>query len=305
MKRVLWLLLACALCAAGIGKGRADEAYRMTGKPHETLPEMTFTIVDTGRLNAQEEHVLHLSIQGGSYEQEMLYPSYETVGGLELARLDDVDFDGYLDLVLTHAQGASNFYVLFAPWLPEEGRFSEPVRDVRLCNYVLYPQQKVILSSEKDGAASYCHRAYGWAGGQLTLLGEGIMENDSRSDRMRERVVKHFGGGQMWVCWDDDYPVAWYDGSARVWDERSQVMQAVLVGHTENRRAVVDRVDWVNLRKQDTKASESVARLDAGTQVLILADGCGEDGGWIRVLAEQDGRSLTGYIWHSYLRRLD
>lgn len=305
MRKIAALFLACALCAAGPALGRAEAVYRMTGRPHETLPEMTFTIEDTGERNEEDEHMLLLRVEAedGGYGQEMRYPSLETVDGyVELARLDDVNFDGVLDLVLTHAQGASNGYVLVAPWLPEAGRFSEPVEGIRLCNYVLYPQQRHILSTEKDGAASYRHQSYAWVGGTLTLLSEGVMERVESSGRMRERLVKYDGDGAVRVCWDDEYPSDWY---IRVWEERWRVMESAMIDGAQRPTAAVDNVDWVNLRKQDSKDSPSLARLDAGTTVDILAEGCGEDGGWVRVLAQIDGQSLTGYIWHSFLRRLN
>lgn len=75
----------------------------------------------------------------------------------------------------------------------------------------------------------------------------------------------------------------------------------------------VTNVDWVNLRKQDSKASPSLAKLYAGQEVELLVDACGSENGWVRVLyhcdatgskEEFDGifrEAMTGYIWHSFL----
>ena len=221
---------------------------------------------------------------------------------LGLARLEDVNFDGYLDLVLAHALGASNWFTIFAPWLPGEGRFAEPIQDIRFCNHVLYPEQRIILSTEKDGAVSYHDKVYSWNGGQLTLMGESVMS--SSPTQMRERVVKYYSDGATWVCWDDEYPIAWYDGDSRVWNERREVAMAMLLGRTRAYRAKVANVDWVNLRQQDSKQSKSIAKLTEGTEVEILSYGRGEDQGWIRVLVDQDGKSLTGYIWKTYLEEI-
>lgn len=73
-------------------------------------------------------------------------------------------------------------------------------------------------------------------------------------------------------------------------------------------------MDWVHLRKQDSKASPSLAKLKAGERVTLLADDCGAEDGWVRVLYDlgenqgltpdeyDTGRyTLTGYIWHSFL----
>lgn len=74
---------------------------------------------------------------------------------------------------------------------------------------------------------------------------------------------------------------------------------------------------WVNLRKQDSKASPSLAKINAGENVTVLVDACGPENGWVRVLyslgehhtLSQDeldtGRTtLTGYIWHSFLETI-
>ena len=71
----------------------------------------------------------------------------------------------------------------------------------------------------------------------------------------------------------------------------------------------VDNVDWVNLRQLDSKDSPSLAKLDRGASVQVLATGCGEDGGWVLVQVPTEHSSdddrevdgMTGYIWHSYL----
>ena len=283
----------------------SDGVYRMTGRPHKSLPKMQFIFEDTGRINEQDEHVMKLDVRAedGNYQQEIEYASWENGEmSLGLARLEDINFDGYLDLVLAHALGASNWFTIFAPWLPEEGRFSEPIQDIRFCNYVLYPEEKIALSSEKDGAASYHDKAYSWIGGQLTLMGESVMS--SSPTQMKERVVKYFSDGTEWICWDDEYPIAWYDGDSRVWNERRDTALAMLIHGTRGHRARVANVDWVNLRQQDSKQSKAIAKLTAGTEVEILSYGCGEDQGWIRVLVDQDGKSLTGYIWKTYLEEI-
>ena len=269
---------------------------------------MQFIFEDTGRINAEDEYIMKIDIRAedGTYQQEIEYASWENGEmSLGLARLEDVNFDGYLDLVLAHALGASNWFTIFAPWLPEEGRFAEPIQDIRFCNYVLYPDEKTILSSEKDGAALYHDKAYSWIGGQLTLMGESVMDNTSSHDLMRERVVKYFLDGTEWVCWDDEYPIAWYDGDSRVWNERRDTALAMLIHGTRRHCARVANVDWVNLRQQDSKQSKSIAKLTAGTEVEILSYGCGEDQGWIRVLVDHNGKSLTGYIWKTYLEDVD
>lgn len=117
--------------------------------------------------------------------------------------------------------------------------------------------------------------------------------------------------------WDEQYPEDWYygqDGSGVVASERRKAAhEAALSGPDKNRMRVAN-VDWVNLRKQDSKSSPSMAKINEGENVTVLVDACGPENGWVRVLyslgehhsLSQDeydtGRTtLTGYIWHSFL----
>ena len=94
-----------------------------------------------------------------------------------------------------------------------------------------------------------------------------------------------------------DWYAAKYEWMER---ERHDVLDAVLyydMLHQNPQYAVVDNVDWVNLRHLERKSSDSIGKISAGETVQILRFGCGEDQGWVRVL--WNGR--TGYIWHSFL----
>ena len=114
--------------------------------------------------------------------------------------------------------------------------------------------------------------------------------------------------------WDEKYPEEWYYGQEGVSDERRKAVHEVALGGPDRQRMKVANVDWVNLRKQDSKASPSLAKLNAGENVTVLVDACGPENGWVRVLYAlgehhsitldeyETGRTtLTGYIWHSFL----
>jgi len=290
--------------------GLTDGAHRMTGRPHKSLPMMDFTFTDTGERSADDEHIMRVLIEArdGGFAQSFTYPTHENGSGMTLARLADVNFDGYLDLQLVHAMGASNEFSIFSLWLPEEGRFQEDVdSELRFCNYTLDGETKTLRSMEKDGAASYHTRLYAWTNGtEPTLLGESETYSTGDPSTIGERVISRARDGRVEYSWDETYPADWYTTS-RVWNERSDAMDAVLLHGTRGHRAVVANVDWVNLRRQDSKQSPSIARLDAGTEVEILAYGCGEDRGWVRVVV-RDGETRqgrTGYIWKTYLREIN
>lgn len=299
-----------ALRPEGSLTASGDGAHRMTGRPHKNLPMMDFTFTDTGETSADDERIMQVLIKArdGSLSQSFTYPTYENGSGMGPARLVDVNFDGYLDLELVHAVGASNGFSIFSLWLPDEGRFAEDVdSELRFCNYELDGEAKTVRSTERDGAASYHTWLYAWENGtEPTLLGESETYSTGDPSTIGERVIRRARDGSVEYGWDETYPADWYTAS-RVWNERSDVMDAVLLHGTRGHRAVVANVDWVNLRRQDSKQSPSIAKLDAGTEVEILAYGCGEDRGWIRVyVRDSEARQgRTGYIWKTYLQEIN
>lgn len=86
---------------------------------------------------------------------------------------EDVNFDGMPDLAVTTSMGASNrFSALFvrngAVYVPVQ----VPVLGYDLCNYRLYPEEKLLLSATNDGAAGAYHdkALFRWDGAELVLL---------------------------------------------------------------------------------------------------------------------------------------
>ncbi|MDO5299835.1 MAG: SH3 domain-containing protein [Clostridia bacterium] len=67
-------------------------------------------------------------------------------------------------------------------------------------------------------------------------------------------------------------------------------------------RATVTHADWVNLREEADKQSNSISRIDMGDAVYVLGEGYGTDRGWTHVLWMPQGASpRIGYIWWSFL----
>lgn len=122
-----------------------------------------------------------------------------------------------------------------------------------------------------------------------------------------ERLTAVAPDGTRTVCWDQLYPADWY-GEERVQNERGEVLRrATEEGLLESAPEVrVVNAEWVNLRQRDSKASPALAAIDESDSVYILRERCGEDSGWTRVyvVPGDGGPSLTGYIWFSFLEKV-
>lgn len=323
MKRLCVTLLLALLIAAPV---LADREYR--GTVHPSLPELIIRVKDAGEADdsLDRPNLLRVNIEAedGSLSQELFYRSLEcadTDSVAALAMLQDVNFDGYQDLLLLVAQGARNVFhtislwdvqagmflpVLKGPsWSTEDKRFLWKNRQLELCNFELDEGSRMILSSVADGYRFLTEIAYEWEG--QSLEPKAVLDvYDAGEGMIGELLELH----KTWItrCWDEIYPEAWYYGCERVsWERMNTARLLMMHGGAESRVMEVANVSWVNLRRQDSKASPSLARLDERTEVRVLAEGCGEDGGWVRVWVPDEGPldemnpGLTGYIWHSYL----
>jgi len=324
--RLLALLLAL-MPVWGSAEGGAYEEKDVL--IHDGLPPITIRVTDTGERHEEADRpnvlLVHAEAQDGSLSQEFTFQSNELPGGERAAALvfmDDVNFDGYQDMVLLTAMGARNVFHAVSLWNKEEGRFnpamqgvvwdtenqclSQESRQLDLCNYVLIPERRAIQSSIADGYAYWTETVYAWEG-EYGLSIESVADVYDAGEALIGETVLLFGT-EITRCWDESYPEKWYYGQegegAR--GERLSSIREVTLGRAAQEPELMEvaNVDWVNLRKQDSKASPSLAKLTAGTTVVKLADGIGPDKGWVRVwLRETDGgdKGLTGYIWHSFL----
>ena len=172
MKKLTILILI--LIALGIQSAYADSSSVYTGHVHPELPMLTLTVTDTGKRTEEPagDNILQVVIeaQDGSLSQSLTWesiesPAFERIASL--ARLMDLNFDGYNDLVLLTAQGAQNVSYAFSlwdveqhhfrpvhrdcVWLREEMRFSDELVQIELCNPELFPEQRMLLSADADG----------------------------------------------------------------------------------------------------------------------------------------------------------
>ncbi len=87
---------------------------------------------------------------------------------------DDVNFDGYADIVVHTSIGATNFRSEFFVYDPEKNWFTraEHGLDDGIFNYQLYPEGGYVLSHSTNGNAGMLHRydLFRWEDGQLRLL---------------------------------------------------------------------------------------------------------------------------------------
>lgn len=331
MKRYGLLLLALLCTLLPAWGGAEESAYeRADVWIHDSLPLVTIRVTDTGerREDSARGNRLLVSVraQDGSLSQELAFQSAELPEperAASLVYMDDVNFDGYQDMLLLTAAGARNVFHAVSLWNKEEGRFN-PVEQndvwdgenkclsgeseqLELCNYELIPEKRMILSSCADGFRYRTEIAYQLEG-DYGLVIQSVADVYDAGEGMIGETVLLYATGIM-RCWDEQYPEEWYYGQEGVDAERLASLREVTLGSAAwGGEYMVVVHDWVNLRKQDSKESPSLVRLPVGTPVVRLSDGIGADGGWVRVwvmpgtLEPGDAQTgLTGYVWHSFL----
>ena len=307
----------------------------------EGLPELHITWRNTGAATSNERRpwllAADITAEDGSFTQTVTWESAEASDQLAAhVRLVDYNFDGYKDLQLLAAQGARNVFYAVALWDVEKGCFREVAQDcprlpgvksadkvgqAEFCNPEFYPDANNpgfgwVYCVEEDGFFYRTERVYKWELGygleiywvaSVYGAGEGLIG---------ESLEQWGTGFNYW--WNQTYPEDWYYGEGNGSAKRTEARRLLMLGRgtVESCYMQVSNVSWVNLRQMDSKESPSLARLDRGTTVQVLATGCGEDGGWVLVTCGTDALGVktgmdkyhddqpdgaTGYIWHSYL----
>lgn len=327
MRKIIATVFAlCLLLSVGNISVAEEASFEMNGRIHESIPDINVRITqiatDEAR-NHPNDLLVHITYVDG-HVQEFCYESVEVPGIsyiVPLARMEDLNFDGYSDLVLLVAEGATNVYETMAIWNNDKQAFitpettciwqredrcwSDPVQ-LEFCNYILYPEQKVILSWESDGPASLRLTAFFWES-KYGLSQGAVFERYEIDEKTFEEDLQLIYGTQSMHCWNDRYQLKAFS-TPEAFDERIDSAQRLLVNGFNNAEIMfVSNADWVNLRQAPDKSSKSLAHLDAGTSVIVLATDCGVDKGWIRVVlwpndpTDPESIGMTGYIWHSHL----
>ena len=343
MRKRWMILLVICLAVFSVANAESTAAvYEKSINIHDSLPPYIIRITDTGEDTADmdSDNILLVEVfsENGELLQSFTYfsnesPEYDGAAALVMAK--DLNFDGYSDLMLLSAAGAQNVYYAFSlwdveeqqfrpvysdcVWLREEARFSDEAVQIELCNLEIFPEQRMLLSSDPDGFY-YLRESFYMFDGTYYLVPKYIWDVYRAGDGMiGETLIESMT--QLQILWDEQYPEDWYygqDGSGVVASERRNAVHEAALSGAQKKRMRVANVDWVNLRKQDSKASPSLAKINEGENVTVLVDACGPENGWVRVLyslgehhtlsqEELDtGRTtLTGYIWHSFLEPVE
>ena len=310
MKRLLLglILLMLALPA---------QAETYTGRVQEDMPLLNVTVTQEGNFDDTARHpytlVAHITSADGSLAQEIVWQSNETPHwerAAALVRFVDYNFDGYADLQLLTAQGASEVFYCFALWNPDTGRFDDVMtlhgEPLLVDNPFFIPERREIRSVVHDG----------WRYRTDTLL----FWRDDRT--ITERVVAEVydpgvkgligerltivNGDKRHVLWDQQYTEDWYFGLGEGADEHRDSALAMFTQEGRYPFAVqVTHEDFVYLRSLDSIHSTPLAQIPHGATVYVLLTGVGPDGGWVMVWAPTayGGEALgqVGYVWHSFL----
>ena len=330
---ILLALLAMSLAACAEDDNRVAEG----------LPALTFTVTDTGKptTNDRRPHLLAAEVvsEDGAFRQTVTWESNEHPDFERLApfvRLVDYNFDGFKDLQLLVAQGARNVFYAVALWDEVQGCFREVERhclhlpggkidqeitQAEFCNPAFYlapnnPKFGYVYCVEADGYAYCTEYVYGWES-RYGLTTYWVASVYDAGDGMIGESLEQWGTG-LGYWWNQTYPEDWYYGEADGSAKRTEARRLLMLGRgtVDGCYMQVSNISWVNLRQLDSKESPSLAKLDRGTTVQVLATGCGEDGGWVLVSCSNDDLGIktgidqynddqpdgaTGYIWHSYL----
>ena len=295
-------------------------------------PSVDLVIADTGRRNAPEarhENVLsaEITVRETGESRVLEFDGSETPASDPmscLAWVQDLNFDGYGDLLLCTARGAANEYSVFCLWDPEAGQFggiethcafdleteraSGQVTPLELVNYSLRKGDDgtgCIVSREHDGLAYYTQLVYRWEGnGRAPALIHIHDLSYGIGSLIRDRAFTFFSQGVK--LWDHVYNTEWYYGPTEPFRAFEAAADALWQGEETVEKRVAN-TDWVNLRERDSKQSLSLAHLDRGVCVQVLKENCAD--GWTLVLWDTGekqehwfgNRTEIGYIWHSFL----
>ena len=325
MRRFFCALLLMLLCLPA----HAEDDWRVA----KGLPVLNITWRNTGESTGNDlrPYLLAADIvaEDGSFTQTVAWESNEQSDRLAAhVRLVDYNFDGFKDLQLLTAQGARNVFYAVALWDEEKGCFrdverhclhlpggkiAQEVTQTEFCNPEFFPQdlRGMIYSVEADGYAYRTEYVYGWES-RYGLTPYFVASVYDAGDGLIGESLEQWGTG-LCYWWNQTYPEDWYYGTGGPGADGKRIEARRLLmlgrGTVDGYWMQVANVDWVNLRQLDSKGSPSLAKLNRGSSVQVLATGCGEDGGWVLVYVHGDGTSdddrevegMTGYIWHSYL----
>ena len=133
-------------------------------------------------------------------------------------QMDDVNFDGWDDIVVMTVSGATNAWYTFFTYDHVHDAYVHVQHDgAEIINYTTYPQYGIIASYGKNGSAGLLHvnSLYRWEGNRLRQIrssasdewSETILEGDTytqiiRGDTIHVTVLDHTEGNDGTVLYD-------------------------------------------------------------------------------------------------------
>ncbi len=128
---------------------------------------------------------------------------------------EDVNFDGYSDLVITTTFGASNYFCEFFVFDGSQYvRVAHPFMEYGFCNYRLYPQQRMVGSHANNGYAGALHEdiLLRWEGTQLKMVRRAVADTTAEDEYYGDRFVSTSYAERVTVT-IRDYISNVYDGT--------------------------------------------------------------------------------------------
>lgn len=118
--------------------------------------------------------------------------------------LEDVNFDGYQDVVIMTASGTSNAYYEFYVYDPATDTYQwvwHPGMENGLINYELYPAKGIVAVHANNGAAGALHEdyLYTWDGYDLKLIRSVIAEDLTVTEYDGQKLVTTLYDGVLHI----------------------------------------------------------------------------------------------------------
>ena len=310
MKRLLLCLILLMLALPA-------QAETYTGRVRVDMSHLTVAVTQEGESDHDARHpytlLAHITSADGTLAQEITWQSNETPHlerAAALVRFVDYNFDGYADLQLLTAQGASEVFYCFALWNPEAGLFDGVMtlhgEPLLVDNPFFFPERREIRSVVHDGWR-YRTDTLLWWRDDRTITERVVAEvyDPGVNGLIGERLTI-VDGDKRHLLWDQQYTEDWYCGLGEGADEHRESALAMFTHEGRYPFAIqVTHEDFVYLRSLDSIHSTPLTKLPHGATVYVLLTGVGPDGGWVMVWAPTayGGEALgqVGYVWHSFL----
>ncbi len=157
--------------------------------------------------------------------------------------LDDVNFDGWDDIVVMTISGATNAWYTFFTYDPVRDEYTHVLHyGAEFINYGTYPQYGIISSYGKSGLAGLLHTVslYRWEGNRLVQIRSSVSDEWSESsfegdtytqiihgDVLHVKVLDHTAGNDGAVLYERMFPldeVMYGEDYQRIYDEENAAL---------------------------------------------------------------------------------